>query len=518
MREERVREGEDGSESGLGSVSEPASDDAAFGDGHDAVSGSACAEDSEASSLGVREPGREHLPSLVRRIFISLSLASSVAAIVVLMVASFVFQGSAIDDAGRMLESECKVVRSVLRGDGSDGDVMRLVNLDMGEIRLTFIDKDGSVLYDNQGNVDDMGNHAGRPEVQEATDYGEGSAERESATEGMVSIYRAVRLDDGRIVRLSVNRDSAMAAISHDVMLVVLVVLVVLVACWLVARAVASRLIKPVLDIDPAHPGSPYVEVMPLVERISEQQSALEAQVAELRGADLMRREFTSNVTHELKTPLASISGAAELIRDGIARPEDVSEFAGRIYDEAGHMTELVNDILTLSKLDESERAGDRSLMGTESPVDLHHVALDVARRLETQANAAKVKIRAKGDPVVIKGVPRLLDELVYNLSDNAIRYNREHGKVEIWTGVEDGRPVLRVSDTGIGIPKASRAKVFERFYRVDKGRSRETGGTGLGLAIVKHAVAYHGGEVTLQSKEGKGTTFTVRFPASSLA
>ena len=462
-----------------------------------------------------RKPGQ---PSLTRRVFLSLAVVSSLAALAVLLFATSIYQASAVGDAGRMLESESRLVRSMLSGDDSQ-DVERLAGLDLGEIRVTLVDASGTVIYDNFSPSGDMGNHSSRPEIAEALSTGYGDAERESQTQGKVSIYRAVKLDDGRVLRLAVDRDGAAAAISHDLSFVVAVVLVVIAACWAFSHLIAAKLIKPVLDIDPAQPasGSCYVEVEPLVNRLSEQQAALEAQVEELRGADLMRREFSSNVTHELKTPLASISGASELIRDGIARPEDVPEFAGRIYDEAAHMTSLVNDILTLSKLDESERAGDRDLLGAEGPCDLHHIALDAADRLSVAADAADVKIKVAGKPALMRGVPKLLDELVYNLCDNAIRYNRKQGKVKVWTGVADGQPTLRVSDTGIGIPKASQPKVFERFYRVDKGRSRDTGGTGLGLAIVKHAAAYHGAEILLESEEGKGTTITVRFPADRL-
>ena len=246
------------------------------------------------------------------------------------------------------------------------------------------------------------------------------------------------------------------------------------------------------------------------IERIDEQ-------MGELRGADLMRREFTSNVTHELKTPLSTISGAAELIRDGIAKPEDVPEFAGRIVDEAHHMTDLVNDILTLSKLDESERAGDTSLLGKAEPVDIAHALREVGNRLAPVAEAADVRLTCSGDPVIVRGIPSLLDELAYNLCDNAIRYNRAGGTVDARIDVVDGCPRLVVADTGLGIPEAAQAKVFERFYRVDASRSRERGGTGLGLAIVKHAAAYHGAKLALESKEGVGTTVTVTFPESSL-
>lgn len=445
-------------------------------------------------------------PSLARRFFIALSAIAAVAAVAVLVCSSLIYQSVTVDDAGRMLESECRVVRASLRGD--DTDVMRLTAFDSGDVRVTLVGTDGTVLYDNQNSVASMPNHADRPEIAEALADGTGSAERDSETSGYVSVYRAIRLANGNVLRLAVDRDGAAAAVRHDLLLVCAVVLVIIAVCWAASRLVADRLVSPILAIDPAEPDAAvtYVEIEPLVERISEQ-------VEELRGADLMRREFTSNVTHELKTPLSSISGASELIRDGIARPEDVPEFAGRIYDEAHHMTELVNDILTLSKLDESERSGDASLLGAPEPVNLLHVAREVATRLAPVAEKTGVSITAAGEACVVQGYPRLLDELVYNLCDNAIRYNHEGGWVDVSVSLEDECPLLVVADSGSGIPAEQQAKVFERFYRGEQSRSRETGGTGLGLAIVKHAATLHGAALTLDSEPGHGTTVCVRFP-----
>ena len=445
-------------------------------------------------------------PSLARRFFIALSAIAAVAAIAVLLCSSLIYQSVTVDDAGRMLESECRVVRASLRGD--DTDVMRLTAFDSGDVRVTLVGTDGTVLYDNQNSVASMPNHADRPEIAEALADGTGSAERDSETSGYVSVYRAIRLANGNVLRLAVDRDGAAAAVRHALLLVCAVVLVIIAVCWAASRLVADRLVSPILAIDPAEPDAAvtYVEIEPLVERISEQ-------VEELRGADLMRREFTSNVTHELKTPLSSISGASELIRDGIARPEDVPEFAGRIYDEAHHMTELVNDILTLSKLDESERSGDASLLGAPEPVNLLHVAREVATRLAPVAEKTGVSITAAGEACVVQGYPRLLDELVYNLCDNAIRYNHEGGWVDVSVSLEDECPLLVVADSGSGIPAEQQAKVFERFYRGEQSRSRETGGTGLGLAIVKHAATLHGAALTLDSEPGHGTTVCVRFP-----
>ena len=295
-----------------------------------------------------------------------------------------------------------------------------------------------------------------------------------------------------------------------------MVAVCVVAASWGVSRLLVRRFVRPILEIDAtrADARAPYEELEPLVSRLNEQRGELLERMSAIQDADDMRREFTANVTHELKTPIASISGASELIRDGICRPEDVQGFAGRIYDDARRLSSLVSDILMLSKLDETERAGDRaSLFGPDEQVDLLVVAHDVERRLAPKAARMGVMLHVEGVSYVIQGNARLLDELVSNLVENAIRYNREGGHVYVWVLPHDGRPSIRVSDTGIGIPEEAQKKVFERFYRVDKGRSRDMGGTGLGLAIVKHAAAFHAADVSLTSKLGEGTSVTVTFP-----
>jgi two-component system phosphate regulon sensor histidine kinase PhoR len=296
-----------------------------------------------------------------------------------------------------------------------------------------------------------------------------------------------------------------------------IVALVVAVA-WIVAQRFSDLLVRPILKIDTSsgNAESPYQELDPLVSHLNEQQAELQKRMNDIVDADAMRQEFTANVTHELKTPIAAISGASELLRDGLVRPEDVREFASRIYGDAQRLSSLVSDILTLSKLDESERVGDQALFGEPSQVDLYTVAQDVADRLEEKAAKANVSLRVQGASVFVNGYPRLLDEMIRNLCDNAIRYNRTGGSVHVFVLPVNGHPTVRVSDTGVGISKQDQSKVFERFYRVDKSRSRETGGTGLGLAIVKHAAALHKATIDLESELGRGTAITVTFPAES--
>ncbi len=228
--------------------------------------------------------------------------------------------------------------------------------------------------------------------------------------------------------------------------------------------------------------------------------------VTEKEKAEQMRREFTANVSHELKTPLHAISGYAELLKNDMVKREDVSPFAGKIYDEAQRMTQLVEDIISLSRLDEG--AKDMESERTE----LYGLAAKAVKSLEPEADAARVTMELSGEPADVEGVPQLLYSIVYNLCDNAIKYNREGGKVAVRVAAEKGKTILTVSDTGIGIGKEHWERIFERFYRVDRSHSRAVGSTGLGLSIVKHAVIIHKAEITLDSEEGRGTTVTVKF------
>lgn len=462
----------------------------------------------------VRQPGSKG--SLSHRMFKALVAACAGVALVVTVAASLIYQSAFLADEHDQLAGECRMLSSLL--NLTDDDAAMLARLDLGDVRVTLIDPDGTVTYDSLADASELPSHADRPEVVSAFENGTGSSERGSDTVGYMSIYEAERLDSGQVVRLSVDRAGVMAFLFQDLVLLVLFAVVLVGASWLVTRWLSRRFVQPILEIDPSSGDgvAPYVELDPLVNRLNEQHAELVQRMSQIQDAADMRREFTANVTHELKTPIASISGAAELIRDGIAKPKDVPGFAGRIYDDARRLSSLVSDILTLSKLDETERAGSRELFEPSESVNLLAVVRDVADRLASKARKAKVDVSVEGVSMNVRGNPRLLDELVSNLCDNAIRYNRPGGKVFVWVLPSNGGGTcLRVSDTGIGIPEASQDKVFERFYRVDKGRSRDMGGTGLGLAIVKHAAAYHGATVALESKVDKGTTITVTFPCA---
>ena len=229
--------------------------------------------------------------------------------------------------------------------------------------------------------------------------------------------------------------------------------------------------------------------------------------VTEREERETLRREFTANVSHELKTPLTSISGIAEIMKNGMIRQEDIPHFAENIYREAQRLIALVGDILRLSQLDEGTELPE------QTPVNLLELSRSVAGSLEEAARKKRLQLEVQGVPASVMGVPTVLEEMVYNLCDNAIKYNREGGRVTISIKKQTAAVELSVTDTGIGIPKEEQSRVFERFYRVDKSHSREIGGTGLGLSIVKHAAAYHGAAISMESEPGKGTKVSVAFP-----
>ncbi len=388
-------------------------------------------------------------------------------------------------------------------------------------VRITLINKDGSVAYDNEASPSMLPNHGDRPEVVEALESGSGSAERSSATLDEIMLYRAVALDNGQVVRLAQAQPGVAAILLSLVAPMLLIAVAGAVLSFFLARRESRAIIAPLQEVDLDHPRRSYehayAEMVPMLERIESQRQELKRQMAVLADNDRMRREFTANITHELKTPLTAISGYAELIANGMVEGEDdLRNFGGRIYREAGRLAALVNDILTLSNLDEAERAteGEAVPIGSTEPIELSRAITTVEQRLEQVARQSDVTIVRKTKPVVVEGVPRLIDELIYNLASNAIRYNQPGGTVTLRCGTNDeGHPYLTVADTGIGIAPEERGKVFERFYRVDKSRSKARGGTGLGLAIVKHAAVYHHASLDLSSELGVGTTITVTFP-----
>ena len=497
-----------------------------------------------------------------------------------------------------------------------DGGETGLQRVDTRRYRLTWIDADGTVLYDTDADAESLENHGGRAEVQQAMENGTGESVRYSTTFLEKTMYCAKRLSDGTVLRISRSHATVGVLLLGMLQPILVVLIAALVLSAIFARRLSRRIVEPLNNLDLDHPleNDAYEELSPLLGRISRQSGQINAQVRELkrktdefaqitgslreglvlldergyvlsinpaaqrlfgvdagcvgqdflvvdrsreldsaiaaamseghselraeragriwqfdisridtageqRGAALLafditehenaeqsRREFTANVSHELKTPLQGIIGSAELLESGMVKQEDVPRFVGHIRAEAQRLVTLIGDIIRLSQLDEGDE------MPRES-VDLLSVAKEAAQDLQGAAEARNVTISVEGKSVQINGVRRLLYETIYNLCDNAVKYNREGGSVRVQVDEADGKASIRVADTGIGIAPEHQSRIFERFYRVDKSHSKASGGTGLGLSIVKHAVAYHHGEIALESEVGKGTAITVSFP-----
>ena len=486
-----------------------------------------------------------------------------------------------------------------------------LENVEAERFRLTWIDSDGTVLFDTQADQTAMENHANREEVQEALQKGTGSAVRTSSTLTKQTFYQAQMLKDGTILRISASQESAWSLMLGMLWPIILIAFLAIALSAILARRMAKRIVEPLntLDLEQPLKNDVYEEISPLLHRIHRQHNQITAHMETLRrktdefeqiignmqeglvvlnsegtilsinptakrlfdakddcvgknflmidrsssmrtavndaldkgrgfarmnrngrdyqfdlsriqsdgavigavvlafditerlNAEQLRREFSANVSHELKTPLQGIIGSAELLENGLAKPEDTPRFVGHIRKEASRLVNLIEDIIRLSQLDE----------GMELPmenVDMLALAEDVITSLEPRAAEKNVCINVSGEGFCLSGVRRLLYEIIYNLCDNAIKYNVTRGSVDIHIANNK----LTVSDTGIGIPPEHQSRVFERFYRVDKSHSKQSGGTGLGLSIVKHAVSYHKAAMELESTPGKGTTVTVQF------
>ena len=482
-----------------------------------------------------------------------------------------------------------------------------------GEDRITWVAADGTVLFENRKDAAAMENHADRKEIQEAREYGRGTAVRHSDTLSERTIYYALRLKDGSVLRLAAAQYSVWTLVAQALRPVAVVLAAaLLLAMWMAGR-LSRQLVAPINAIDLSNPATDYEELTPLVERIRSQNRQIRSQMDDLRrrqeefkaitghmqegllivdsnrrvlsyntaalallgtsslqeGTDVLavngesafgrcveqalggqrgeallkreekscrvfanpveqdgelagavlifmdvteteqretlRREFTANVSHELKTPLTGILGTAEIIRSGLVKPEDIPHFAGNIHREAQRLIGLVNDIIKISRLDEGNP------MDCWEMVDLYEVAERVKEQLAPVAAEKQVTVTVRGSSARCRCVPQIAEEVIYNLCDNAIAYNVTGGAVHVTVlNLTDG-PRVVVADTGVGISPEAQSRVFERFYRVDKSHSSR--GTGLGLSIVKHGAAYLGASVSLESEVGKGSTFTLTFP-----
>ena len=369
-------------------------------------------------------------------------------------------------------------------------------------IRVTLIDKDGVVLADSDVNADVLGNHKERPEVKEAIEKGSGKSIRTSNTLSHASYYYAIRLSNGNILRLAKESQSFFSFLIRVSPFIGGIAILLFVVSIFLSRLFAKSIVKPIAkNMDREELATGYKELTPFLNTIQKQHRDI------VKNSN-MRQEFTANVSHELKTPLTSISGYSELIAGGMAKGEDAVRFAGEIQKNSSRLLTLINDILQLSELD------TRNFNDDFAWVNFADTVRNCGDLLALAAKKRNVTLHLETVPevVMIHGVTKMLEELVYNLIDNGIRYNKEGGQVVVCLAETENTIIFCVKDTGIGISKENQERIFERFYRVDKGRSRETGGTGLGLAIVKHIVAVHHADIEVTSEEDKGTEITVTF------
>lgn len=547
------------------------------------------------------------------KIFRALVALAAMAVLVASGLITFLVSQDYFNETKKELAQEARYISMGLES-GGDNFLNKIAAENGSNVRITLIDKDGIVLFDNQAEAKTLENHAMRQEVMEAVAVGAGEAERFSDTLDKTTYYYAVRLDDGKILRLARTIDSIYKSVLQMLPIMGGIVIVVAFLASLVARRVTFNLIKPLdqVNLDEPLDNETYDELAPFLTRIAKQKRQLSKNLKKLRGkqeeltiitnnmneglvllngqqnvlfinesaakifgfsakevvgrniltvdraqevqdllqkvsqagkgeglyekdrhfyqlsgssvngsgsviliydvtekmtAEKLRREFSANVSHELKTPLQSILGYAEIMKNGLVKDEDKQRFLERIHAEAGNMIELIQNIMELSRLDENKTLDEFE------DVDLLKLAQSVTLRLKHKAQTKGVTLNVSGSSACVCGVQSILSEVLYNLVDNSIKYNKDNGKVDV--KVEDGSEevTVSVSDTGIGIGAADRERVFERFYRADKSHSKEIGGTGLGLSIVKHGVLFHKGRVELESEPGVGTTITFVLP-----
>ncbi len=397
------------------------------------------------------------------------------------------------------VEQEARYIKEAI--DISGTDYLEAMDNVQQNTRVTVITPEGNVVYDTKDDELTLANHKNRIEVKAALLHGEGRDVRVSDTIKERSIYYALLLKDGNVLRVSRTVDNVLPMFIQVLPYITIIAVVMICFAIILARWQTSRLIRPINELDLNEPlkNEIYEEFKPLLERIDKQNKEKDA-------AAQMRKEFSANVSHELKTPLTSISGYAEIMKSGLVKPEDMPKFSERIYDEACRLITLVEDIIKLSKLDEERVEIEKE------DVDLYELAMDVCSRLSLPAERKGVQIKVHGESVICHGVRPVLQEMIYNICANGIKYNKDGGKLDVWVGnTLSGKKVI-VRDSGIGIPKEDLDRIFERFYRVDKSHSKQSGGTGLGLSIVKHGAMLHQAEVHVESELGKGTKMELIF------
>ncbi|MDD7503258.1 MAG: HAMP domain-containing sensor histidine kinase [Clostridium sp.] len=433
-----------------------------------------------------------------RKVFLRLAILALVVEVISVAVCAFIY----LNTIRASVKGSLAQCAELLAGFSSEEDYIERLQQNTPEgIRITLIGQSGDVLFDSmESAISD--NHLNRPEVVSALEDGSGYAVRTSEANGLDMHYYALRLDGGMILRVSMFASGINSFIDDALPLMLALSLVVVVIALIMAKILTDRLVEPIekLSSNPDATEMPYPELRPFAEQMEKDRYVQQ-------HMEMLRREFTANVSHELKTPLTGISGYAEMIETGIAKPEDVQDFAGKIRKEALRLLGLVGDIIRLSELDSAEKEEDAE------QVDLLELAEENVERLNPIADSMGVSVTVDGEPCYVTGSRKRLDELVFNLIDNAVRYNKTDGSVAVSVKNTEANIIFAVADTGIGIPSEARDRVFERFYRVDKSRSKRDGGTGLGLAIVKRVAMLYGAEIRLESEENVGTTVSVRFP-----
>lgn len=406
------------------------------------------------------------------------------------------FKGRVMDD----LEAYGRMFAVEMNGEAETQSALHSLEED---IRVTLVHADGTVYYDNFADPNAMDNHADRPEIRQALENGSGSDIRNSSTVDQSAFYYAVRLKNGDVMRLAQEASNIWSVYFRSMPLIMLLAAGMACVSLYLAHLLTARLVQPIermtAHLNNVSGVARYPELEPFMDMIEQQHEEI------LRSAN-MRVEFTANVSHELKTPLTSISGYAELIESGMAQGEQAKTFAAEIHKSANRLLTLINDIIRLSQMDAP--MPDLKF----EPVDLAQIAANTFEQLEMSARKADVTLQLDAKPAMVEADRQMMDELLYNLCDNAIRYNVHGGSVKLEVRPVRDKVIVCVQDTGIGISPENQEHVFERFYRVDKSRSKATGGTGLGLAIVKHIAVKHNAQIELESELGRGTRISVIF------
>ena len=428
-----------------------------------------------------------------------LILMTILAMLVTVIFISYIFYGFFKKEVQSDLRATAHIFAAV---ELTDENVSK-IDLSAEDLRITRIATDGTVLYDNIADIDLMDNHLDRPEVQQAFESGEAELMRRSDTVEDNTFYYALLMEDGTVIRVAREVGSIWSVFSSAFGWIVVVIIVMLICSIVVSHYLTEKLVKPIeemtADMDFYNNQPVYKELVPFM-------NTIRAQHEDILKASKMRQDFTANVTHELKTPLTAISGYAELMEAGMTDEEQVKHFSKQIRQNSGRLLTLINDIIKLSELDSRE-----DLVSLET-VELSSLTKRCVDNLQVNAQKHDVNLSFDGETCKICANVDMMEELIINLCDNAIRYNDKNGSVLVRVRKSEDNVILSVKDNGIGIPKEHQERIFERFYRVDKSRSKETGGTGLGLAIVKHIVALHDARIEVNSEVGKGSEISVIF------